>query len=119
MLETVKFNIPKQLAVRLQPLGNQISKILELGLRGLNAAEQPGFDGAADVLEFLAGLPTPEEIIALRPSEALQARISNLLKKNRTEGLTADEEKEWERYQYIEHLVRIAKAKAYLKLKAS
>ena len=50
MLETVKFNIPKQLAVRLQPLGNQIPKISELGLRGLNAAEQPGFESAAEVI---------------------------------------------------------------------
>jgi hypothetical protein len=28
----------------------------------------PCFDGAADVLELLAALPTPEEILKLRPS---------------------------------------------------
>lgn len=71
----------------------------------------------AEVLEFLATLPTPEEIIALRPSEALQAQISNLLEKNRTQGLTPAEEQVWEQYQYLEHLIRMAKAKAYLKLK--
>lgn len=71
----------------------------------------------AEVLEFLATLPTPEEIIALRPSEALQAQISNLLEKNRTQGLTPPEEQVWEQYQYLEHLIRMAKAKAYLKLK--
>jgi uracil-DNA glycosylase len=75
-----------------------------------------GFTGAAEVLEFLATLPTPEEIIALRPSEALQAQISNLLEKNRTQGLTPAEEQIWEQYQYLEHLIRMAKAKAYLKL---
>jgi hypothetical protein len=71
----------------------------------------------AEVLDFLATLPPPEEIIALRPSEALQVQISNLLEKNRTQGLTPDEEQNWEQYQYLEHLIRMAKAKAYLKLK--
>ncbi|WP_255427109.1 hypothetical protein [Sphaerospermopsis sp. LEGE 00249] len=71
----------------------------------------------AEVLEFLAQLPTSAEIIALRPSEELQTQISNLLEKNRTQGLTAAEEMIWEQYQYLEHLVRIAKAKALLKLK--
>ncbi len=73
----------------------------------------------AEVLEFLATLPTPEEIIALRPSEALQAQISNLLEKNRTQGLTPAEEQIWEQYQHLEHLIRMAKAKAHLKLKPS
>jgi len=56
--------------------------------------------------------------LALRPSETLQAQITALLDKNRSEGLTPNEELAWEQYQYLEHLVRIAKAKAYLKLKA-
>ncbi|HEY9829142.1 MAG TPA: hypothetical protein V6D26_01095 [Stenomitos sp.] len=68
-------------------------------------------------MEFLATLPTPEEIIALRPSESLQAQISSLLDKNRTQGLTPTESQIWEQYQYLEHLIRMAKAKAYLKLK--
>ena len=51
------------------------------------------------------------------PSTALQDRVEDLLEKNRTVGLTPEEQKEWEQYQYLEHLVRLAKAKAYLKLK--
>ncbi|MDI6794762.1 MAG: hypothetical protein QME81_18165 [bacterium] len=117
MLSSITFHIPQKLAIRLRPLENQLPRILEMGLRELNAVAQPGFEGAAEVLEFLASLPTPKEIVALRPSKALQARISTLLEKNRTEGLTPDEEQEWEQYHYLEHLVRIAKAKAYLKLK--
>lgn len=60
-----------------------------------------------------------EEVLALRPSETLQARISALLEKNRLEGLTLAEEREWEQYQHLEHWVRMAKAKAYSMLKAS
>jgi len=119
MSSSVTFNIPEELAIRLRPLENQLPRILELGLRELNAVAQPGFEGAAEVFEFLACLPAPEEIVALHPSKTLRARISAFLEKNRTEGLTPDEEQEWEHYQYLEHLVRIAKAKAYLKLKAS
>jgi uncharacterized protein YnzC (UPF0291/DUF896 family) len=47
----------------------------------------------------------------------MQERVSALLEKNRSQGLTDEEEREWERYQYLEHLMRIAKAKAHRKLK--
>lgn len=110
----ITLDIPSELATRLEPLTNQLPRILELGLRELNADAQLGFKGTAEVLEILAGLPTPQEILALRPSEALRARLDILLEKNKTEGLNPAEEQEWERYQYLEHLIRIAKAKAYL-----
>jgi uncharacterized protein YnzC (UPF0291/DUF896 family) len=48
----------------------------------------------------------------------MQTRINELLDKNRSHGLTPDEQVEWEQYQYIEHLVRTAKAKAHMKMKA-
>ena len=60
-----------------------------------------------------------EEIVKLRPSQTLQTQISELLEKNRKEGLTDDEEEQWQRYEYLEHLVRLAKAEAMLKLKAA
>jgi len=72
----------------------------------------------ADVLEAFARLPTPQEVLDLRPSPELQERISALLEKNRDQGLSPEEEREWERYQYLEHLVRLAKAKARSKLRA-
>ena len=45
--------------------------------------------------------------------------VRALLEKNRAEGLSDDEEREWERYEYLEHLVRMAKAKAKLKLRGA
>ena len=116
MLAPVTFEISSELANRLRPLKTQVSRILELGLREFDATEQTGFEGAAEVLELLATLPSPEEILALRPSKPLQKRISELLEKNRTVGLNADEDREWEQFQYLEHLVRVAKARAYAKL---
>ncbi|MBW4544531.1 MAG: hypothetical protein KME25_08820 [Symplocastrum torsivum CPER-KK1] len=113
----ITLDLPEELVSRLSLLEDKLPQILELGLRELNASSQTGFAGIAEVLKFLATLPTPEEIIALRPSEALQTQISSLLEKNRTQSLTPAELQIWEQYQYLEHLIRMAKAKAYLKLK--
>ncbi|MDM8557457.1 hypothetical protein [Candidatus Parabeggiatoa sp. HSG14] len=112
-------NIPEDLATRLKPLENKIPLLLELGLQEFNATAISGFKGAAEILEFFAKQPAPEEIMVLQPSKTLQTKINTLLEKNRHEGLSSVEEQQWEQYQYLEHLVRIAKAKAYLKLNQS
>ena len=113
----ITIGLPDDLAARLNTVQDQIPQILEFGLRKLETATPDEFSGLSDILEFLAGLPSPEETLALRPSNALQSQIDELLEKNRTVGLTPAEEKIWQSYEYIEHLVRIAKTKAYIKLK--
>jgi hypothetical protein len=115
----IMVEVSDELALRLSPVQGQLPQILELGLREWNTDVGSGFSGLADVLEFLASLPGPEEILALRPSEAVQQQISMLLEKNRDVGLTPDEERSWQPYEYVEHLVRMAKAKALLKLKTA
>ena len=113
----LKLHIPDDLAERLAGREHQIREILELGLRELSA--DPGFPGVAPVLELLATQPSPQEILDLRPSEQLQQRIDQLLEKSRAGPLTPAEESEWDRYEYIEHLVRLAKAAAQSKLRTS
>jgi hypothetical protein len=103
--------IPNELATRLRPVEDRLPEILELGLREW-LSTPPAYSGLNDVLETLARLPSPEEILALRPAPSLQDRIEALLDKNRAGGLSDDERREWERYEYIEHLVRLAKARA-------
>jgi hypothetical protein len=115
----ITFDLPDEVVTLLQPLEDKLPQILELGLRELNAIAQEGFSGMAEVLEFLANLPTAEAIVALRPSESLQAQINSLLEKNQAVGLTPAEEQQWQAYQYLEHIVRMAKARAFLKLKES
>jgi hypothetical protein len=109
--------ITDELASRLRPVEDQLPQILELGLRELHATA-PWFAGLGDIVEVLARLPSPEEVLALRPSPVLQERIETLLAKNRAGGLSEAERLEWQQYQYVEHLVRIAKAQAALKLAA-
>jgi hypothetical protein len=116
-MSDVTLHIPDDLAQRLSGREHQLREILELGLRELSA--DPGFPGAAPVLEFLATLPNPREILDLRPSEDLQRRLNTLLEKSRAGSLTPAEEAEWDRYEYIEHLVRVAKVSAQSKLRVS
>jgi hypothetical protein len=113
----ITVTIPDELAVRLLPVEKELPQILELGMRAWTARGVSGFSGLTDVLEALAALPGPEEILALRPCPALQERIEELLEKNRSGNLSPDEQRTWEQYQYVEHLVRLAKARAALKLK--
>ena len=109
-------NLPDELARRLQGQEDRLPEILELGLRDHSADSQAGFAGATSVFEVLASLPSPQEVMALRPSAQLSARVAELLEKNRDEGLSPSEQREWERYEYLEHLVRMAKAKASRRL---
>lgn len=114
----ITLELPDELAERLRPVQDDLPRVLELGLRAIDAAAQSEFTGASAVLEFLAGLPSAEEILALRPAPALSERIHALLEKSRNEGLSADEQTEWRQYEYLEHLVRLAKARAAAKLKS-
>jgi hypothetical protein len=104
--------IPDDLAAELRPRRGRLPQILSLGLRELNAEGASGFSGLADVLELLASLPSPDEVLALRPSQTLQTHIDYLLERNHTGNMTDEEEQQWRNYQYIEHLVRKAKIRA-------
>ena len=115
-MSAITLKLPDELAEQLRNHQDRLPEILELGLRELNAEGQGRFEGAADVLEFLATLPAPEEILKLRPSDGCTRRVQHLLEKNRSGKLEAQEEEAWEYYQFLEHLVRIAKTKALLKL---
>ena len=112
----ITIQLPDELAGRLQNWPGEIPRLLELGLREVEAQGHLEFDGAADVLEFLAGLPSPEEVMALRPSPSLQTRIDALLDKNHTDGLTPDEDEEWRQIEALDHLVRMSKARARQRL---
>jgi hypothetical protein len=118
-MASITLSLPDDLASQIKAQQQQLPRILELGLRELNASGQSGFDGAADVLELLAALPTPEEILNLRPSPRLSARVAEMVEKSRAGEMTPLDQEDWERYEYLEHLVRMAKAAAQLKLASS
>jgi hypothetical protein len=69
-----------------------------------------------EVLDFLLSSPRPEDVIALRPSEAMQERLRYLLDVNRTERLNDAEQAELDEYLRLEHFVRLLKIRAREKL---
>ena len=115
----ITVTIPEELATRLRPVQKELPEILRLGIREWAARGGLGFSGLAHVLETLAALPTPEEVLALRPSADFHARLADLLEKNAGGGLSPEEQRAWEQYQYVEHLVRLARARAALRLKGA
>jgi hypothetical protein len=50
---------------------------------------------------------------ALRPSEMLQSRVSDLLFKNQNDNLNSEEKNELDSYMLLEHIMRLAKARAF------
>lgn len=114
----ITLDIPEELLTKLNALEQSLPQVLELGLDELTARPKAGFTGFSEVIEFLANLPTPEEILALRPSETLQAQIDRLSEKYKAETLTPQEKQLWQQYEYLEHIISRAKAKAYLKLRS-
>lgn len=111
--------VSDDLAARLRPVQDQIPDMLEQGLRERLSRQVHEYAGLSGILESLAGLPTAEEVLALRPSSELDHRLDELLAKSKTTGLTEEEQREWEAYEYVEHLVRLAKARAQRRLKSA
>ncbi len=64
---------------------------------------------------FLASL-SPRKVLAYKSSPKAQERVNILLEKNKMAGLTNDENAEMERFMTVEHIVRLAKAKAMQEL---
>jgi hypothetical protein len=116
ILMQITLDIPEELFAKLGTLDQNLPQILELGANELLSRPQIGFTGFAEVLDFLANLPTPEEILNLRSSPALQAQIDRLSEKYQAHDLTASEQQLWQQYEYLEHIIRMAKAQAYSKL---
>ena len=115
-MSAITLEIPEELAARLRPRAAQAPEILERGLRQVEAAGQPGYMDATEVLECLARLPGPDEILALRASPSLQRRVETLLNMKRDGNASPEQLRELEHYLYLDRLVRLAKAHAQRRL---
>jgi hypothetical protein len=69
-----------------------------------------------EFVDFIAGGTTPEGVIAYRPSEATRARVFDLINRQKTATLSPEETAELSQYLMVEHLMRLAKARARQRL---
>ena len=102
----ITVEIPDELFTKLNAVEQNVSQVLELGLNELVSRPQSGFTGFAEVLDFLANLPTPQEILDLRPSPILQDQIDRLSEKHQSQDLTPEERSLWQQYQGKRTLIR-------------
>jgi hypothetical protein len=65
-----------------------------------------------ELVDFIAAGTTPQGIIDFRPSEATKAKVAELIHRQKTSSLSADEAAERDQFLHIEHLMRRAKARA-------
>lgn len=65
-----------------------------------------------EFIDFIAGGTTPEQIIAFRPSTAAQDRLKELIAREKEDRLSPDEQAELEYFFQLEHILRVAKARA-------
>ena len=65
-----------------------------------------------EVIDFIARGGSPGTVVAFRPSEEARARIAELVIREKARGLTAEEKSELDHYVELEHIMRLAKARA-------
>ena len=65
-----------------------------------------------EIIDFIASGATPKEVVNFRPSEATRDRVAELIHRGKVDGLSADETAELNHYLEIEHIMRLAKARA-------
>jgi hypothetical protein len=70
-----------------------------------------------EVIDFIASTD-PAKVIAFRPSEATAQRVSDLIYREKTVGLSSEETTELNRYMELEHMMRMAKIRARKHLKS-
>ncbi len=67
-----------------------------------------------ELIDFLAAGTTPQSLIAFKPSPITRDRVEELVRRQKTQETTPAENGELHQYLELEHLMRLAKARARL-----
>lgn len=119
MTVEITIAIPDSLSEQLRQVEGRLPEILERGLHEVLAESVATNEDERSIIEILASQPAPDVILALRPSPELQERIDSLLLRSKEGALSIDERTELDRYETLEHLVRMAKGYALQRLARS
>ena len=65
-----------------------------------------------EIVDFFARGPSPDEVLAFRPSEETLERVRYLLDRNAADELTSEEAEELECLGEVEHFMQMVKARA-------
>lgn len=64
-----------------------------------------------ELVQFIAAL-SPREVVEFTPSEPARQRVWELIERQKSGALPAEDKSELDHYLEIEHLMRLAKARA-------
>jgi hypothetical protein len=65
-----------------------------------------------EIVEFIAAGSTPDTVARFEPSQETKDNVAGLISKEKTSSLTSEEGSELDHYLKLEHLMRLAKARA-------
>jgi len=69
-----------------------------------------------EIVDFIAAGTTPQSVVDFRPSEETKARVTALIRQEKADSLSPDETAELSHYLHVEHVMRLAKARAHQRL---
>jgi hypothetical protein len=71
-----------------------------------------------EIIDFIATGTSPQSVIDFKLSTAAQERLEDLVYRHKTGELTPEEKKELDYFLTLEHIMTLAKARAYTYIKA-
>jgi hypothetical protein len=74
----------------------------------MSAASQVYFE----IIDFIAAGTTPDAVAQYHPSPEAQQRVAELIEREKSAGLSSEEKAELDHFLELEHILRMAKARA-------
>jgi hypothetical protein len=117
-MTTITLDVPEHVARRLNAERDRLPEILEQALqllpseRGKAIGQTPPNVAYMEMLEFLAERPSADEVRAFKISTKAQTRLTELLEKNREEGLSESENAELDWYEHVHDIMTWLKAQS-------
>ena len=65
-----------------------------------------------EIVDFIAAGTTPDSVARYEASQQTKDYVADLIHKEKTVGLTVEEASELDHYMKLEHMMRLAKARA-------
>ncbi len=65
-----------------------------------------------EIIDFIAAGTTPDDVIVYQPSDATKQRVEELIYQEKSTGISTEEKLELDHYMQLEHIMRLAKARA-------
>ena len=65
-----------------------------------------------EIIDFIAAGTTPEAVVDFRPSPEAQQRLAALIEREKADSLSPEEKAELDHFMELEHILRMAKARA-------